>query len=157
MFIRDVNNYCAESAKGVKRKGCYEYDIEWHQNGSALVIPKIAEMVLLQDIPILETLENWPDKMDFMLRVKVPRNSRLVSSFEGHERQEQNTTRYYVAKGGATLTKIMPPLKGKTEERRFAVEKGWTVCVCNDMKDAVLPIDYSYYASEIEKITLRMR
>ncbi len=141
----------------VKRKGCYEYDIEWHQNGSALVIPKIAEMVLLKDIPILETLEKWPDRMDFMLRCKVPRSSRLVSNFEGHERQEQNTTRYYVAKGGATLTKIMPPLKGKTEERRFAVEKGWTVCVCNDMKDAVLPIDYSYYASEVEKLTLRMR
>jgi hypothetical protein len=157
MAIRDVNNYLAEGSKGVKRKGAYEYDLEWHQNGSALVIPKIAEQVLLKNVPIMDTLQSWPDKMDFMLRVKVPRSSRLVSVFEGRERLEQNTTRYYVAKGGVELVKIMPPLKGKTEDRRFAVEKGRTVCVCNDMKDAVLPIDYSYYASEIEKLTLKLR
>ena len=55
---------------------------------------------------------------------------------------------------GGTLTKIMPPLKGKTEYRRFAVEKGWKVCECNDIANAVLPIDYDYYVQEVEKLCL---
>ena len=55
------------------------------------------------------------------------------------------------------MTKIMPPLKDKTEWRRFAVQKGWKVCVCNDIKDAVLDIDYDWYVNEIEKLVLGMQ
>ena len=48
MCIRDVNNYIGQYLNGkVKRKGCYEYEQEWHQNHSALVVPKVAEKVLL--------------------------------------------------------------------------------------------------------------
>ena len=61
----------------VKRKGCYEYDVEWHQNASALVVAKVAEKVLLEDAPIRETVESWPDIMDFMILAKVPRSSYL--------------------------------------------------------------------------------
>jgi hypothetical protein len=50
--------------------------------------------------------------------------------------------------------KIMPPLKGKTEERRIHIQKGFGVCPCNDFRHAVLPIDYSWYANEIDKLTV---
>ena len=151
MAIRDVNNYLAVSEKGkVKRKGAYEYSIGWHQNASALVVPKVAEKVLIEGAPIRETIENWPDKMDFMLRIKVPRTSHLLWGDE----KVQNTTRYYVAKGGKPLTKVMPPPKGKTEWRRIGVESGWNVQVCNDVRDAVLPVDYQWYINEVEKLTL---
>ena len=70
----------------------------------------------------------------------------------------QNTCRYYVALDGVELFKMMPPLPGKGPEwHKFAVEKGRAVCVCNDIKDAVLPIDYSYYENEVDKLTLSMR
>ncbi len=151
MFIRDVNNYLAQYEDGhVKRKGCYEYDLDWHQNGGMLVVPKVAEMVLLHGAPIRETVEHWPDIMDFMLRTKVPRSGRL----QWGDEKVQNTSRYFVAKGGQSLTKWLPPLKIKTDWRRFAVQSGWTVQVCNDIKDAVLPVDFEYYIQEIEKITL---
>ncbi len=154
MAIRDVNNYLALKTNGeVKRKGAYEYETEWHQDGSALVVPKVAEKVLLEGAPIRETVENWPDKMDFMCRVKVPRSSQLV----GDGKPLPNMTRYYIAKGGVNLTKIMPPLKGKTEWRRISVESGWTVCPCNHIKDAVLPIDYEWYIREVEKLTLSLK
>lgn len=154
MFIRDVNNYIAVSEKGCKRKGDYEYDREWHQNHSALVVPKVVELVLLQNASIRETVTNWPDVMDFMLRTKVPRSSRLVMERDGGEQQVQNTTRYYVAKGGGNLVKIMPPLKGKTSERRFNVESGWGTNVCNKMSEFVGDIDYDYYIQEVEKLCL---
>jgi hypothetical protein len=154
MAIRDVNNYIAVSDKGkTKRKGAYEWAALWHQNASALVVSKVAEKVLVEGAPIRETIENWPDKMDFMLRIKVPRTSHLLWGDE----KVQNTTRYYVAKGGRPLTKVMPPLKGKTEWRRIGVESGWQVQVCNDIADAVLPVDFQWYINEVEKLVIGLK
>jgi len=156
MFIRDVNTYIAEYMDGkLKRKGAYEYDLEWHQNHSALVVPKVAEKVLVLGLPIRETVENWPDMYDFMLRAKVPRSSYLVIDCGDGEKQIQNTTRYYVAKGGGRLYKWMPPLAKKPDQwRRIGVESGWGVCVCNDIKDATAPVDFDYYIREVEKLCL---
>lgn len=154
----------------VKRRGRFDYEMSWHQNHSALVVPKVAEKVLLEGAPIRETVEQWPDLMDFMLRTKVPRTSHLLwgecSSFcHPNEKccvtqsgecaaRTQNVTRYYIARDGKPLTKVMPPLKGKTEWRRIAVESGWNVQVCNDIKDAVLPVDFDWYVQEVEKLVL---
>ena len=155
MAIRDVNNYIAVKLDGsTKLKGEYEWDREMHQNHSALVVPKVAEQVLVHGVPIRETVMNWPDKMDFMLRIKVPRNSHLL--WDG--KRVQNTTRYYVSTGGAPLVKVMPPLAKNPEKwREFAVEKGWTVQVCNDIKDAFEPINYDWYVTEVEKLVLGMK
>ena len=149
MFLRDVNNYIGEYEDGsVKRKGAYEWNVGWHQNAGGLVIP---EKVLLAGAPSRETGATWPDKHDFMLRAKVPRGSYL----QWGEGQVQNTTRYYIAKGGKPLNKWMPPLVRKPGEwRQIGVESGWNVQVCNDIKDATLPVDVGYYVNEIEKLTL---
>lgn len=158
MIIRDCNNYVGVYTNGkVKRKGAYEHDLEWHQNHSALVVPKVAEQVLVHGAPIRSSVEVHPDIMDFMLRAKVPRSGRLTIEKDGEHQQIQNITRYYVAKGGGRLFKWLPPLKGKTEWRKFAVESGWGVQVCNDISDAgELPVDFDYYVNEIEKLTLGM-
>lgn len=153
MHIRDVNSYIAVFEDGsTKRKGAYEWKTQWHQNASALVVPKVAEKVLVEDAPIRETVESWPDIMDFMLRTKVPRSSYL----QWGDVKAQNTSRYYIAKGGAPLFKWMPPLKGKTEWRRIGVESGWTVQVCNDIRDATLPVDFDWYVQEVEKLVLHL-
>lgn len=138
----------------VKRKGRYEYDIEWHQDGSALVVPKVAEQVLIYNKPLRETLENWPDKMDFMCRLRVNRGSRVEYLRDGQRRVIQNTVRYYVAHTDGRLWKIMPPLAGKTTEREFSLVKGWNVQVCNDVADAYADINFDWYVQEIEKLTL---
>ena len=154
MFIRDVNNYIAKYEDGsVKRKGAYEYKMGWHQNAGGLVIPKVTEKVLIEGAPIRQTIEQWPDVMDFMLRTKVPRSSYLQWGTE----VTQNISRYIVSKKGRPLTKWMPPLKGKTEWRKFAVESGWNVQICNDIKDAEgVQIDYDYYIKEVEKLCLSL-
>lgn len=159
MFTRDVNNYIAEYMNGKrKRKGAYEWDVQWHQNASALVVPKVAEKVLVEGAPIRETIEQWPDIMDFMLRTKVPRSSYLAIEYPGQQPQQlQNITRYYIAKDGGRLFKWMPPLKGKTEWRKIGVESGWGVHVCNDIREAgKAPVDFDYYVREVEKLCLRL-
>jgi hypothetical protein len=157
MMIRDVNNYIAQYEDGnVKRKGAYEWNALWHQNAGGLVIPKVAEKVLTQNAPIRETLQNWPDIMDFMLRTKVPRSSHLAIERDGVTSQLQNITRYYIAEGGGRLFKWMPPLaKNPGQWRKIGVEAGWGVQPCNDIKDAgKLPVDFNYYIREVEKLCL---
>lgn len=159
MFIRDVNNYLAVYENGsVKRKGAYEYEMEWHQNHGALVVAKVAEKVLIDGAPIRETVENWPEMMDFMLRTKVPRSSHLAIERDGVTSQLQNITRYYIAKGGGHLFKWMPPLAKKPNEwRKIGVESGWGVQPCNKIEDAgKLPVDFDYYIREVEKLCLSL-
>jgi hypothetical protein len=152
MFLRDVNNYIGQYEDGsVKRKGAYEWKTGWHQNAGGLVVPKVAEKVLVEGAPIRETVERWPDLHDFMLRIKVPRGSYL----QWGEHQAQSTTRYYVARGGKEMNKWMPPLARKPGEwRKIGVESGWNVQVCNRIEDATLPVDFDYYVEQVEKLVL---
>lgn len=138
----------------VKRKGVYEYDMEWHQNASELVVAKIAEKVLVEGADPMTLLLNWPDKMDFMARIKIPRNAYLIGRADTFDTDLPNTTRYYVSEGGVSLVKKMKPLpKTPTVWRYFNQVSGFTVCVCNDIRDATLPINYQYYLREVLKLT----
>jgi hypothetical protein len=162
MVIADVNSYLAQKLDGkTKLKGRYDWVKEtggvkdWHKDSSFLVVAKVAEQVLIHGAPIRETLEAWSDKYDFMGRVKVPRNSKLVIHENGVDRELENTQRYYISTEGGQLFKIMPPLAKKPDQwRRIGVESGWSVCPCNRIEDATAPVDYSYYQQEIEKLTL---
>jgi hypothetical protein len=149
----------------VKRKGFYEYqNLGWHQNQSSLVIPMAAEAQLVHGIPLEEFIHSHlakdPEKniFDFMLRTKVPRNSKLILEMQdGMEFEQQNICRYYPCKTGGKLFKLMPALKGKEEEgpRRLSIESKWHVKTCNDMKDAVdfaTEVDYDYYITEAKKL-----
>lgn len=152
LFIADVNSYIGIHDDGtIKRKGRYDHVRAWHQDHSALVVPKVVERVLVHGDPIRATLEQWPDRMDFMLRIKAPRNAYL----QWGDAQVQGTTRYLVCREGKPLTKWLSPLVDKTEWRAISVESGWNVQVCNNIRDAdgCVP-DWNYYQQEIEKLVL---
>ena len=156
MFIRDVNSYLAVRTDGtVKRKGAYEHAMGWHQDHSALVVPKVAERVLVEGAPIRKTVEDWPDLMDFMMRIKVQRSGFL----QWGEAQVQNTSRYFVATDGKPLVKWLPPTKTKPDKwRSFAVQSGWKVQVCNDISDAQgARVDFDYYVQEVEKLVMGLK
>ena len=161
MIIRDVNNYIAVStSEKVKRKGAYQYEgLAWHQNHSSLVIPMAAEAFMLNSKPIAEFIKEHLDKgniFDFMLRTKVDRSSRLVTvDSEGNETAQQRICRYYISNTGGKLIKIMKPLEGSTEDRRFAIDSNWLVKTCNNMKDFDGDINIEYYVQEAEKLLIR--
>lgn len=177
MFIRDVNNYIAEYDDGkVKRKGAYCYEtpldnpdtgeVTWNKNFSSLVVPKIAEKILINGGNIMDELRQHRDFMDFMCLVKVPKSSRLVinhDTFVGDgDYSLQNLTRYYISTTGGELIKLMPPTgamikQGKVNTRRISVNKGWKVCVCSNIEGAVEPINYDYYVNEIEKLVMGLK
>lgn len=151
MAIRDVNNYIARSAGGkVKRKGAYEIDRDWHQDHSALIVPRAVSAFVLDGTPLLDTILASDDPFDFMCHTRAPKNSRL----EHDGNQVQSTCRYQIALKGAPLVKIMPPVKARPGvERRISIEAGWQVTLCNDARD----FDWSnlnrlWYLREAEKL-----
>ena len=110
MFIRDVNHYIGEYEDGgVKRKGAYEYKREWHQNHSAMIVPRAAEAALVRGEDIQSFIRSHTDIMDFMLCTKVGKADQLLYN---NEIELQRITRYYVSVNGGSLTKISPPTKG---------------------------------------------
>lgn len=159
MYIRDVNNYIAVYSKGgVKRKGAYQYEgLGWHQNQSALVIQKAVEAAMIHGTDIREFVEahSKVDIMDFMLRTKVDRSSRLVLVFDdGTEKEQQRICRYYPSKSGGKLIKIMKPLDGDTEDRRLGIDTAYNVKTCNNMGDFDGDLDFDYYVAEAEKLLI---
>lgn len=158
MFIRDVNNYIAkhEGSDKVKRKGAYEYEVEWHQNHNALVVKKAAEAFVVYGQSISKFIENHEDDWDFLLRTKVPRTSRLEAHWGyGLTERLQNITRYYIANDGPELVKVMPPLPKKPGvERPMAVNKGFRVGVCNKFEKLDRSkVNFNWYINEAEKLT----
>jgi hypothetical protein len=159
MFIKDCNNYIGEYTDGkLKRKGAYEYEIGWHQNHSSLVIQKAVQAHLIDHTPVEQFIRDHDDVYDFMLRIKVPKNSRL----EWGGQEIQNTTRYFIGTDGKPLVKIMPPTPKQVKENPDAPErhfrqhmKGkndqWGVTPMNVM-DEVKNIDYDWYIMEAKKL-----
>lgn len=180
--IRDVNSYLAVRTDGsVKRKGAYEYKMAWHQDHSALVVPKVAEKVLVEGAPIRQTVKEWPDLMDFMLRLKVPKSSylqwgempeppedddgKVLPWPQPTENLIQNTTRYLVTVNGKPLRKWMPPTPKMLKEnnpswRPIGIESGWNVTVCNRLEnpdELRRWIDYDYYVNAVEKLVMGLK
>ncbi|MGL5284385.1 MAG: hypothetical protein ACRC8W_22005 [Plesiomonas shigelloides] len=95
----------------IKRKGAYEYNTQWHQDPSALVVPMAAEAALVRGEDIAHFIKSHTDPFDFMLRAKVPRASKLVMRWPewDAEQELQHITRYFVSRNGGSLVKVSPP------------------------------------------------
>lgn len=155
MYLRDVNNYIGIFDNGeIKHKGQYVYEgLGWHQNHSALVVPRAVEHEVLGKGSVEDFIMNHKDPYDFLLSTKVPRSSRLVLVSEcGLDVDLQNICRYYPSTTKGKLVKIMPPLEEGGEERRLGIMTEWDVKVCNNMKDFTWEINYSYYINEALKL-----
>lgn len=148
----------------LKLKGAYNsHNLDWNKDFSARCVPRAAVDHLTNDTSITNALY-WQfedDLMLFMLRAKVDRRSRLEWCDDTGEHELSRTVRYYVSTTGGELVKVMPPLKHQTEERRFAIQKGYKVTVCNRLPDdiqqrMVETLDWSWYRAEVEKLCLIM-
>lgn len=116
MFIRDVNNYMAETQESkIKRIGAYAYttteedpgtrELPHHKDWSSRVVAKAAEAALVRGEDIREFILKHDNIFDFFLRTKVPRSSILEWGGE----QVSNIVRYYISVDGRPLEKVMPP------------------------------------------------
>ena len=140
----------------VKTKGAYEVahfeKLGFHKNHSSMII----SMAVLSNMLGLKSYEKFilehKDPYDFMLRTKVPRNSRLVLVKGDVDVLQQNICRYYPSIGGGKLVKIMPPLKKGENERRLSIDSEWEVSTCNDMSNFKWDVNYDYYISKAKEL-----
>lgn len=150
MFIRDVNNYIAETEGSgkLKLKGAYWYakkfpdDISnaspsaWYKDLSCPVVQKAAEANMIHGIPIDYFIKMHADPFDFCLRAKVDRRSQL---FIG-ETKVQRIQRYYVAKQGAPLSKRSPPTgRMGTYKRKNGIDDATYDAVLSELRDKGTP------------------
>jgi hypothetical protein len=154
MFIRDVNNYIAKKTDGkLKNKGAYVHlsaarnkpdpnrVLGWHQNHSALIVPKAAEAALVHGADIETFIREHRYLYDFMLRTRKPRGAgaHIVWSKDGLDHPAQNVTRYLVTKEGGALIKILPPLardlkKAPDDYEQIKIEAAKEVAAGHDMR-----------------------
>ena len=142
MYIRDVNNYIAVGEKGIKYKGCYDHDREYHKNHSQMVVPKVAELHMMYGAPIEETVRSWTNPFDFMLFAK----SSGTLDIDG--KIIQRRSRYYISTSGGTLTKTLKSGRASKLQKEFKVTE------CNSNTNLV-NIDYDYYIEEVKKICVK--
>ena len=113
MWIRDVNNYVAETMDGkLKRKGAYWYPLTgkdhegwWNKDFSNLASKIAAEKVMTHSWPVEIGIRLVTNPFDFMLRYKATGASVL---FIG-ETEQLKTVRYYVSNAGEPMKKVSPP------------------------------------------------
>ena len=113
MWIRDVNNYLAQTLDGkVKRKGAYAYpetwaDYEgyWNKDYSNMITPKVTEQVLVNGHKVKDILTISTNPFDFMLRYKTPGSAKV---FIGGQ-ECSKTVRYYVSTTGSPMEKVASP------------------------------------------------
>lgn len=123
MWIRDVNNYIAESLDGdLKLKGTYwtpdpldylgsvasSQPPAWHKNFSNVVSTRAAVAHMVHGVDIEQFIRMCINPYDFMCAVKINRSDNLLW---GGLNQQRNS-RFYISTDGKPLIKEMPP-KGK--------------------------------------------
>ncbi len=117
MWIRDVNNYLAETMDGkIKRKGAYWYPIteddyhggsgsNWNKNFSMMAVQKCVEEVMLHGHKPEDIVRLIVDPFDFMIRYKTVGAAKVYIG----DREQQRTLRYYVSTAGERAKKVAPP------------------------------------------------
>lgn len=122
MWIRDVNNYVAESMDGtLKTKGAYwapepgsGYATSitecqppaWHKALDCPVVARAAVAAMVHSIEAETYIRLCTEPFDFMLRAKVDRASVLMHGTTPIQR----TSRYYVSTDGQPLNKMSGPV-----------------------------------------------
>ena len=158
MYIKDVNNYIAVYTNSkLKSKGAYEYKgLPHHKDQSMLVVPMVAEKVMVEGKDAEELVRNHDNKWDFMKRCKIPKSSKLIAYDALGEVQLPNVTRYYVSNSGMNFKKVMPALEGKEGDRDLSIESGWLCQEANLIEsiDSISDINYNYYVDEVKKLLI---
>lgn len=203
MWVRDVNNYVAESFDGsLKTKGCYNTPDPlnpvasigemqppgWHRDWSAMVCPRAAVAAMVYGCDIEQFIRMCTNPYDFMLGMKVRASDTLL--WDGQPQQKRGT-RYYVTTDGKPMVKHAPALgaigqfkkkhgvtdeqydyimnlgkgawdarvctknKSRYEARENAVQAGYLVSICNNVKDFRFDnINYAWYVQEATKLVV---
>ena len=168
---RDINNYAAEEInKKVDSKGDYNplmYAVDLTKGYDAPIVSKAAYDYLLYDKPILDTLYEATNILDFCKTQNIGKNWICVYSDETGQHIIQRNNRFYVSTVGGIIEKVekdSPDVDCYINEegmlingsgRRTNLCAGQKVKILNTLDDldiSVRNISYNYYYNEVLKL-----
>ena len=155
---RDVNNYFDIQTDGtIEYKGAMDpkqYIKDLKKGYDAPVVAKAVFEYFVNNIPIMDTLRNHTDILDFCKTQNVGRQFDVVyDKIENgqiiHVRSQRHV-RFYVSKRGVVIQK-----EHKTTNAKSKLAGGHNVTILNSLDDKSIEerdIDYAYYYNECYKI-----
>ena len=151
MIIMDVNNYIAQDIKGkIKRKGLFEYELDYHKNHSFLVIPKALEAYFINNIRPYDFIKNHNNSFDFFGAVKSKKDFEInlysILNREFIKEKQQKVCRYYISNKGGRL------IKDFHDGRKVSVEASNVCNIINKIENEIFDFNYKYYINEVQKI-----
>lgn len=154
MVIMDCNNYISvDENNDVKRKGLFDYNVDYHKNPSFLVIPKALEAQYVDNIDYRDFILNNDDIYDFCAGIKKKKDFELnyysIEEGKTYIRPQQKVTRYFCSKKGGVL------MKDYVDGRQISIESEQIVTIANKIEenyDYISLLDYKYYFKETKKI-----
>ena len=159
IFItRDINNYLNVQTNGnIEFKGALDPKQYLKDLKKGYDMPVVAIAVfeyLINNIPVMETLRNHKDILDFCKTQNVGRQFEVVYDICDNGKiihiHSQRHVRFYVSTKGVVIKK-----ENKTTGAKSKLAGGNSVCILNSLDDKPIEernINYSYYYNECYKI-----
>ena len=168
---RDINNYAAEELNGkVDTKGDYNplmYAIDLTKGYNAPIVTKAAYDYLLYDVPVLKTLYDATNILDFCKTQNIGRDWICVFTQNNASQIIQRNNRYYVSTVGGIIEKVEKDSSNvdcridennkitNASGRRTNLCAGQKVTILNTVNDTNIMfrnINYDYYYNEAMKL-----
>lgn len=151
---RDINNYVALFLDNdeLEYKGDYNptmHEVDLSKGYNQPIVSKAAINYLLYNKPILETLYESTDILDFCKTQNISRKFHNEFYFKNDVQHIQRNIRFYVTKAGGYLYKV------DEVGKKNNLCAGYRVSVLNTLDDAPISqrfIDYEYYYRETLKL-----
>lgn len=151
---RDINNYVIEELNGkVSYKGAlnpFMYRVDLQKGYDMPIVAQAVVDYFLNDKPLLETLYECNNILDFCKTQNVGRSFHVEFTTNKETKELQRNVRFYVSKQGGTIEKV-----DKEKGIRTGLCAGNKVIVLNTLDDEPIQyrnIDYNYYYQECIKI-----
>lgn len=155
---RDINNYFDIQTNGkIEYKGALDpkqYLKELKKGYDAPVVAVAVFEYLVNNVPVMTTLRNHKDILDFCKTQNVGRQFEVVYDICEKGKiihiHSQRHVRFYVSTKGVIIQK-----ENKTSGAKSKLAGGNSVCILNSLNDLPIEernIDYSYYYKECYKI-----
>ena len=150
---RDINNYIAQELNNkVTYKGDFNpklYADDLQKGYNAPIVAQAVENFFLYDKPVLETLYEATDILDFCNTQNIARKFHIEYLVGNTKTNLQRNTRFYVTKTGGSLFKV------DDDKNMNNLCAGYRVKPLNTLDDLSInerAIDYEYYYYEAQKI-----
>lgn len=151
---RDINNYVIEELNGkVSYKGAlnpFMYAVDLQKGYSMPIVAQAVVNYFLYNKPVLETLYECQNILDFCLTQNVGNQFHVEYSIGRERRIMQRNVRFYVSNKGGIIEKVH-----NNSNARAGLCAGHQVIILNtldDLRIAHRNISYSYYYQEALKI-----